>query len=124
MVEAHGTAASENIYVWVTGSRAFYSYNTTTGALTALASFPVAADLGGNGEMVYVPSADGAGFGFIYVMSGCSGEPRYYSILTNTWYTLPDPHSNSNCVGHGTYDYSRNRLYVAGGDSRAWIYQY
>ncbi|MEI7903746.1 MAG: hypothetical protein WCK89_26200, partial [bacterium] len=123
-VVEHGTTASNNIYIWVTESEAFYSYDTVSTTLTQLADFTTSADLGGNGEIVFVPESCSPANGFIYAMSGCGGEPRYYSIATDTWYELSDPHFNDDCVGHGTYDRSRQRLYVAGGDDRVWYYQY
>jgi hypothetical protein len=123
-VVEHGTTASDNVYIWVTNVDELYSYDTVSGDLTQLADFTTSADLGGNGMIVYVPESGQPTGGFIYAMSGCSGAPRYYSIATDTWYELPDPHPNSNCVGHGTYDCFRKRLYVADGDSRVWVYQY
>lgn len=123
MVVAHDSAGSEAIYVWLT-NETFWAYDTVTGENRSLAPFPVSADLGGNGQIAYVPSGEGDEYGFIYAVSGCSGSPRMYSIRDNEWFALADAHDNGGCHGHATYDSSARRLYVSDGSDRVWYYQY
>jgi len=123
MCVAHNNDASDLIYCWIVGGN-FLSYDTTTGTNTSLARFPVTASLGGNGQIEWVPSAEGTTMGFIYAVSGCSGEPRIYSIYDDAWYTLSDAKNNGNCNGHATYDSLLMRLYVTDATNQVWYYQY
>jgi len=123
MVQAHENDASDDVYVWVT-DETFHAYDTVAGTDTVLAGFPIAADLGGNGQIQFVPSNEGLEYGFIYAVSGCSGAPRIYSISADTWSTLTDPHNNGGCNGHATYDTLRHRLYVTDASDQVWWYQY
>jgi hypothetical protein len=123
MVVAHGSRASNDIYIWLT-NESFWAYDTVTGDNRELARFPVDALLDGNGQIAYIPSADGSESGFIYAVSGCSGSPRLYSIYDNEWFGLSDSHDNGDCNGHATYDSTSRRLYVTDGSNRVWFYEY
>ena len=123
MVIAQGNDANDDIYVWLT-NETFWAYDTIAGTNRSLSGFPVDASLGGNGQIEWIPSADGASFGYIYAVSGCSGSPRLFSISDNAWHTLSDPHDNGSCYGHATYDSTLHRLYVSDASNRVWYYQY
>jgi hypothetical protein len=116
---ASSDSSSNLIYIIVAGGD-FFSYDVTSDAITTLASHPFGFDLGGNGQFTWF----GTDVGFIYAMGGCSGTPAIYGIASGTWHAMSDPKPNYNCVGHATYDTSRNRLYVADGNSNAFYYQY
>lgn len=111
---------SNLIYVIVSSAGTFYSYDVTNGTVTPLTTHPYGYGLGGNGQFIWF----GANVGFIYAVGGCSGTPAIYDIAGGVWQDMADPKPNSNCVGHATYDTSRERLYVAGGDSNAFYYQF
>jgi hypothetical protein len=116
---ATSDSASNLIYIIVEGGD-FFSYDVTNNATTTLPSHPFGFSLSGNGQLTWFGDSEG----FIYAMGGCGGTPAIYGIASGTWHAMSDPKPNSNCVGHATYDTSRNRLYVADGSSNAFYYQY
>ncbi|MDI6743719.1 MAG: hypothetical protein QMD11_13370 [Smithella sp.] len=112
--------ASNLIYIIRRDAGDFFSYDVMTATLTALDPHPYGFNLGGNGQFTWF----GADVGFIYAMGGCSGTSAIYDIAGGEWHSMDDPKTNSNCVGHATYDTSRSRLYVADGSSNAFYYQF
>ncbi len=124
MIVANSSASSNDIYILIAGSpTTFEKYDTSAATFTSLANFPLGTNLGGNGQMEFVPTESDPAHGYIYAVDGCSGSPRVYSIWENAWYALDYPHDNGGCNGHAAWDSTAKRLYVTDGSSHVWYYQ-
>lgn len=111
---------SDLIYV-IDANGNFYSYDVITGTTTTLTPKATGFNLGGNAQFTWF----GRSVGFIYAAASYDGAPGIYDIANETWYELDDPQTPDNYAGHATYDSTKKRLYIIGGDTDAgWYYQF